>query len=166
MSMVLLIILRAPSTTTMVPSSRYATPWLYSLPSRRMKTRMVSPGQHDGLQRIGQLIHVQNLDALQRGDFVQIEIVGDDFRVVALGQLDQLQIDFGDLREIVFGDLHFQVRHLLDALQHFEAAAPALALQRIGGIGDELQFVQNELRDDDACRRGIARRRYPPRDRR
>ena len=43
------------------------------------------------------------------------------------------------------------MRHLLDALQHFEAAASALALQRIGGIGDELKFVQNELRNDESA---------------
>ena len=49
MSIVLLIILRALSTTTIVPSSRYATPWLYSLPSFRMNTFMISPGSTTGL---------------------------------------------------------------------------------------------------------------------
>jgi hypothetical protein len=39
-------------------------------------------------------------------------------------------------------------RHLLDALQDVEPAAAAVALQRIGGIGDELQLAQHELRDD------------------
>src|SRR5229473_5567050 len=48
-SIVLLIILRALSTTTIVPSSRYATPWLYSLPSLRMKTFISSPGRTTGL---------------------------------------------------------------------------------------------------------------------
>ena len=144
MSIVLLIILRAPSTTTIVPSSRYATPWLYSLPSRRMKTRIVFAGQHDGLQRVRQQVDVHDLDALQRGDLVQVEIVGHNFRVVALGQLDQLQIHFGDVREIVFGDLHVEMRHFLDALQHFQSAAAALALQRVGRIGHQLQLAQNE----------------------
>ena len=51
-SMVLLIIFRALSTTTMVPSSRYATPWLYSLPSLRMKTFMISPGSTTGLSEL------------------------------------------------------------------------------------------------------------------
>src|ERR1019366_10762226 len=44
-SMVLEIIFLALSTTTIVPSSRYATPWLYSLPSFRINTRMISPGR-------------------------------------------------------------------------------------------------------------------------
>ena len=49
--------------------------------------------------------------------------------------------------EIVVRDFDFQVRHLLDALQHFESAAAALAFQRIGGIGHELQLAQHKLRD-------------------
>ena len=48
-SIVFPIILRALSTTTIVPSSSYATPWLYSIPSFRMNTRMVSPGRTIGL---------------------------------------------------------------------------------------------------------------------
>src|ERR1035437_9964347 len=51
-SMVLEIIFLALSTTTMVPSSRYATPWLYSLPSLRMNTRMVSPASTIGLSEL------------------------------------------------------------------------------------------------------------------
>src|ERR1019366_9051802 len=52
MSMFLPIILRALSTTTMVPSSRYATPWLYSLPSFRMNTFMISPGSTMGFSEL------------------------------------------------------------------------------------------------------------------
>jgi hypothetical protein len=40
------------------------------------------------------------------------------------------------------------MRHFLDALQDFQAASAALAFQRIGGIGNKLELVQNELRDD------------------
>jgi len=41
------------------------------------------------------------------------------------------------------------VLHFLAALQNFQAAAPALALERIGGIGHELKFAEHELRNDD-----------------
>src|SRR5687767_12481145 len=51
-SMVRPIILRALSTTTIVPSSRYATPWLYSLPSFRMNTFMISPGSTTGFSAL------------------------------------------------------------------------------------------------------------------
>src|SRR5512139_2144731 len=51
-SMVFPIIRRALSTTTIVPSSRYATPWLYSFPSLRMNTFMISPGSTTGLSEL------------------------------------------------------------------------------------------------------------------
>ena len=64
-------------------------------------------------------------------------------------QLDQLQVDFADVREIDVGDRHVDAGHLLDLLQDVEAAAAAVALQRVGGVGDELQLLQHELRDDE-----------------
>ena len=46
------------------------------------------------------------------------------------------------------GDHDVDAGHLLDLLQDVEAAAAAVALQRVGRVGDELQFLQHELRDD------------------
>src|ERR1700730_9918899 len=105
-------------------------------------------GQDDGLERVRELVDVHDLNSLKRSDFVEVEIVRNDFRVVALSHLDQLQIHLDDVREIVFGDLHLQMRHFLDALEHLEAAPASLALQRIGRIGDELQLVQDKLRNN------------------
>ncbi len=51
------------------------------------------------------------------------------------------------LREILSHDLHLQMRHFLNALQHVEPAPAAIALHRIGRIGHHLQLVQHELRD-------------------
>ncbi len=104
-------------------------------------------GQHDGLQRVGQLVDVQHFDAVQLGHLVEVEIVGDDLAVVDLGQFDQLHVHFAHVREVVFHDLHGQVRHLLDALQDVQAAAAAVALHRIGRIGHQLQLAQHELRN-------------------
>ena len=44
---------------------------------------------------------------------------------------------------------HLDAGHLLDLLQDVEAAAAAIALQRVGRVGDELQLLQHELRDDE-----------------
>ena len=44
---------------------------------------------------------------------------------------------------------HVEVGHLLDVLQDVEAAAAAIALHRIGRVGDELQLVQHELRNHE-----------------
>src|SRR6185437_16647591 len=107
--------------------------------------------QHNGLEGIGELVDVENFYALQSGDFVEIEIVGDDFRVIALGEFNELQVHFGDVLKIVLGDLDVQVVHFLDTLQNFQTATATLAAQRISGVSDHLEFAQDELRDDDCA---------------
>ena len=64
-------------------------------------------------------------------------------------ELDQLQVDFADFGKVDVGDHDVDAGHLLDLLQDVEAAAAAVALQRVGGVGDELQLLQHELRDDE-----------------
>ena len=64
------------------------------------------------------------------------------------GQLDQLQIDFAHFREVDIRDDRFDARHLLNLLQDVEAASAAVPLERIRGVCDQLQFLQDELRDD------------------
>ena len=71
------------------------------------------------------------------------------FAFVDLGQFDQLQIHFAHGGEVVFHDLNLQGSDLLQALQDVETAASAVALERVGRIGHQLQFAQHELRGDD-----------------
>ena len=104
-------------------------------------------GQHDGLERVGQFVDVQDLDAVQLRDFVEVEIVGDDLAIEHLGQFDELHIDFLDVREVLFHNLHGQQRHLLNPLQDVEAAAAAIAFHGIGRVGHQLQFAEHELRN-------------------
>ena len=68
-------------------------------------------------------------------------------------QLDELQVDLADLGEVHVGDDHLDARHLLDLLEDVEAAAAAVPLERVGRIGDQLQFLEHELRDRRARRR-------------
>src|SRR5579884_323712 len=104
-------------------------------------------GKHDGLERIGQLINVEHFDAVQLRDLVQIEVVGNDLANIEARQLDQLHVDFADVGKVILDDLHLKLRQFLDALQDVQAAAAAVAFQGIGGIGDQLQLTQHELRD-------------------
>src|ERR1035441_3161007 len=106
-------------------------------------------GEHDRLQRIGQFVDVQHLDSLQLCHLVQVEVVGDNFAFVELGQFDQFEVNFADGRKIVFHDLNGEGGDFLQALQDVEAAAAAITLQRVGGISDELQLAQHELRRHD-----------------
>src|SRR3989442_186013 len=104
--------------------------------------------QNDGLERVGELIDVQNREPLELRDLVQVEIVGDDFRLVQFCELNQLHVHVASLREVVLHNLHLHRAHLLHPLQDIESASPAVSLQRIGRVGHELQLAQHELRND------------------
>src|SRR5205814_1722821 len=93
-------------------------------------------------------IDIQHLYAVELSHLVEIEVVGHDLTVVDLGQLDQLHVDFVHIGEVVFEDLHVQLAHFLDSLQNVESPAAPVPLQGIGGIGDQLQFAQHKLWDD------------------
>ncbi len=80
------------------------------------------------------------------GDLVEVEVVGDDLAAHAPRQLDELQVHLADLREVGLHDLHRHVGHLLDLLQDVEAAAAAVALQRVRRVGHLLQLAEDELR--------------------
>ena len=87
--------------------------------------------------------------AAELGDLVQVEVVGDNLPLQGASKLNQLQIDFANLGEVDVRDGDVHAGHLLDLLQDVEAAAAAVALQRVGGIGDQLQLLEDELRDHE-----------------
>src|SRR5208282_2128989 len=105
--------------------------------------------EDDGLERVGQFVDVQHGHTLELGDFIEVEVVGDDLAFVKLGQFDELHIDFADAGEIVFHDLDLDRSRFLQTLQDIEATASAIAFERVGGIGHQLQFAEHELRDYD-----------------
>ena len=105
--------------------------------------------EHDGAERIGEFVDVQNFHTAQLRDLVQVEVVRHDASEQGTRQLDQLHVDFLDLREVEIRDHDIDAGHLLDAVQDVEAAAAAVALERIGRIGDVLQLLEHELRDDE-----------------
>jgi len=101
-------------------------------------------GKNGWLHRIGQFVDIQNRNALNAGDFVEIVIIGDNFGFGLASQLEKLVIDGGAARKVLFDNTNFKPRHFLQALEHFETAASALALEGVGRISDELKFVQDE----------------------
>src|SRR5207342_3525141 len=105
--------------------------------------------QDDRLERVGQLVDVEHVDAAQLRDLVQVEVVRHDLAVQRTRQLNELEIDLADLGKIDVRDQHFHTRHLLNALQDVEAATAAIAFHRVGGVGHQLQFLEHELRDDE-----------------
>ena len=108
-----------------------------------------SPRQEDGLERVGQVVDVEDGNAVQVGDLVEVEVVGDDFGVEVLSQLDQLEINFADGGVVVLDDLNGKLRIALHALEDIEPAAASLAAGGILGVGDHLQLAKDELGDDE-----------------
>ena len=49
--------------------------------------------QHHRLERLGHRVNVDHIHTAQRGDFVEIEVVGHDAAIFLLGQQDELLID-------------------------------------------------------------------------
>ena len=121
-----------PSTTIIVPSSRKPTPWPASLPSWMTRTRSSSPGQHRGLHRVGERVDVHHPDALELGDAVEVEVVGQDDPAAPLRQRDQLRVDLGDAGRLVVDDLDRRLRVLLHPVEDLEAAPAAVAPQGVG----------------------------------
>jgi hypothetical protein len=68
---------------------------------------------------VGEQIDVENVDALDRSDLIEIEIVGDDFGLEAERQFDELAIDITSLAGNVLDDAYFVGWQLLNALQDF-----------------------------------------------
>ena len=103
--------------------------------------------QHHGLDRVGQLVDVQHGHALQLRHAVQVVVVRQHRALQLLSQHHQLVIHLADARHIDVADAHQYVRQLLQFVEHFHAAPPALAPQPVRGIGDVLQFVEHKARD-------------------
>ena len=113
-----------------------------------MKTLIASPGSTTGLRTLASSLMLSTSTPRSCATLLRLKSFVTILPEQRARQLDQLQVDFLDLREVDVGDHHFDAGHLLDALQDVEAAAAAVALERIGRIGDELQFLQHELRHD------------------
>ena len=74
------------------------------MPSRRIFTRHALTRQHHGLERAGELIHVEDLDALDLGQLVEVVVGGEDAGLHLLRQPDELGIDLRDVGEVALDD--------------------------------------------------------------
>src|SRR5205814_9014830 len=108
-------------------------------------------GQHDGLQGVRQLVDVQDLNAVELRDLVQLEVVRDDDAVELFGEFEKFEVNFLDRLNVRVNDLYVERGVRLKAVEHVESAASALALRGVGRVGHLLKLAQNELRDDDCA---------------
>ena len=105
--------------------------------------------QKDGAKSVGKIVDVEHLDVVNLGDFVEVEVIGDDARIPFAGQLQQLEIDLADGRKIVGDNLHLKAGNRLHTLEYVESAAAPLTARGIRGVGDQLQLMQNKLRNHE-----------------
>ena len=106
-------------------------------------------GQHGGLDRVGQRVDVHDPDALELGDAVEVEVVGQDHPAARQRQRDELGVDLGDLGHVVLDDLDRGPGLLLHPVEDLQPAPATVAAQRIGAVGDVLELLEDEARDDE-----------------
>ena len=66
-----------------------------------------------------------------------------------LGQLDELQVHLPDLGKVSGSDHHLDMDSFLNPLKNVEPLPAPVALEGIRGIGDVLQFVEDELGNEE-----------------
>lgn len=88
--------------------------------------------QYHRFYGVGQFIDIQDGNALQFGDFVQIVIVGDNLPLENLAQFDQLLINLVDILEVAAVNLDVHAEFLLDTVEDIQAATAAIAFKKIG----------------------------------
>lgn len=80
---------------------------IYFLAFAEDKDAHAFSGENSGAKSVGQKVDVENVDALNTGDFIEVEIVGNDFGLEAESEFDQFAVDFADLAGSVFDDADF-----------------------------------------------------------
>ncbi len=110
---------------------------------------MISPGSTTGLSELASSLTFSTSTPRSCATLFRLKSLVTILPWQRARELDQLEIDFADVRKIDVGNHHLDAGHLLNLLQDVEAAAAAVALERVGRVGDELQLLQHELRDDE-----------------
>src|SRR5581483_11162566 len=90
-------------------------------------------GADDRLQRVGEVVEVEDTQALDAG------------------QLDEAPVDVGGAGDVGVEELADHVRAVLQPVDHGEAAAAPGAAHRVAGVGDALQLLEDEAGDDQAA---------------
>src|SRR3990167_1595698 len=105
-------------------------------------------GKDHGLERVRKLVQVHYLNVLEAGHFIEVKVVGDDYALQPPRELNELQVGFFYVGEIMVRDFYGDVRYvLLHSLENIEAPPSPDALNRLGRIRDMLEFFDNELGD-------------------
>ncbi len=101
--------------------------------------------QYNGLQRICQLVDVQNPDSLNLGNLGKIVVISHYLGVQSQGQGYQFGIHVVDVVEILSVYPYLDQFFLLEAFYDIQAASATHAPGRVGAIRYMLQFLKHKL---------------------
>src|SRR5487761_1379651 len=98
--------------------------------------------------RMSQLVEVQDGDALEAGDPVEIEVVGHDPPDLSLGRAHQVCIDLDAGGRVIVDHLEWNCRILLHLGQDLEPAPATSPPGGVRGICDLLELAEHGAEDD------------------
>ncbi len=102
--------------------------------------------QYDGLHRVRKFVDVQDGDAFHVRDAVQIIIVRENLAAQIVRQSNELRVGTAHVRIVALA--HLEHAQFLQTVEHFQSAPAARAPHRIGRVGNGLQLLQYEARQD------------------
>lgn len=103
-----------------------------------------------GIEGFGEGVEVKPFDIMEFGDLCEVVVGGEDLGFKGLGEEDELGIDLLAIADGRLIDAEVDMVHGADAVEGIEPFASACLAIGIGGIGDGLEFVEDESGDDDA----------------
>jgi len=106
-------------------------------------------GNHRRLHQVRDLVQIYAFDILQPGHLGKVCIIGVQLGVQVARQADQLGVHTLFIGKITVMDAHFDLRVVLQPVQHLESAPAARTLDLVRRIRDLLQFQQHETRHHD-----------------
>ena len=106
-------------------------------------------GQKDDAHALGHFVKIDVVDALKFGKFAEVVVVGEKLSAQVASEANEFAIDFDFVGEIAVVDFDFVGGVFLYAAEDFQATASASTLNGIFGIGDLLEFLQNEARNNN-----------------
>src|SRR6202158_4337119 len=106
-------------------------------------------GDDHRLERVRQVVQVEDAYAFELRHPVEGVIVGHDRGVPPGCQLDQLHVDFGDLGNVLVDELDVDERFLLQQVEYLQPTPSPVATKRVAGYGDVLELGKHEMRHQD-----------------
>ena len=111
--------------------------------------RQFLAGQDHGAQGVGEVVEVDGVNVLDFGEFGKVVVAGEDARLELVGEADEFAVNGAAARGAAVVDLDGDAAFALEALEHFESAASAVTAQAVAGVGDVLQFLEDEFGHDE-----------------